>query len=98
VEGNWQEMIVDLLVLDQVMQNWLTTSFGFFGELVIPISTVFSKEVWWWKNKHLNLVHFKMFSSNYHIFTFLCALPFGIDVELGLKLKHWIDASSFIGS
>jgi hypothetical protein len=21
VEGNWQEMIVDLLVLDQVMQN-----------------------------------------------------------------------------
>ncbi len=25
VEGNWQERIVDLVILDQVMWNWFTT-------------------------------------------------------------------------
>jgi len=30
VEGNWQERIVHLFILDQVMQNWLIISFVLF--------------------------------------------------------------------
>jgi len=40
----------------------------------------------------------KSFHPICHIFTFLCALQFGIDVKLGLELKNGIDVNSFTSS
>jgi hypothetical protein len=71
----------------------------FFLELLIPIATIFSKEILMMKKQAFKLS--TLLKSFHPIATFspsFVPLQFGIDVKQGLELKHGIDVNSFTSS
>lgn len=81
------------------MQNWLITSFVFFlGAIDTHCHHILQRNFVMKKQAFKLSTLLKSFHPICHIFTFLCALQFGIDVKLGLELKNGIDVNSFTSS